>query len=150
MTDCATALLLGLPRLTSRHNEKDDDDATITVEGVKIDASEEDTIIVDGSTDSDDVTQLAVSDRPFAYPNVLVLPIGRRPLLPGIIHPFMVSPPYLTHHRGRAEFPCTATRQLRPSLPSTQSQKLSLIASSGIGRPLPSLQLNAAAEHSSV
>ena len=50
-------------------------------------------VVVDvEAMETQQVTEIAVSDRPFSYPNVLVLPIGRRPLLPGIIHPFMVLP----------------------------------------------------------
>ena len=33
------------------------------------------------------------ADSPFQFPNLLTLGIGRRPLLPGIIHPFKVDDP---------------------------------------------------------
>merc|ERR1712159_28231 len=36
---------------------------------------------------------LAVDDSPFQFPDLLTLGIGRRPLLPGIIHPFKIEDP---------------------------------------------------------
>lgn len=53
--------------------------------------------------ETQEVTELAVSDRPFNYKNVLVLPIGRRPLLPGIIHPFLVEDPEIIEALARAK-----------------------------------------------
>lgn len=52
--------------------------------------------------DAQHVTAVAVPDQSFSYPNVLVLPIGRRPLLPGIIHPFMIEDPVIVEQLIKA------------------------------------------------
>ena len=73
----------------SQDGEDEDPEASVIVDG---DAMSDESVVVDvDAMETQQVTEIAVSDRPFSYPNVLVLPIGRRPLLPGIIHPFVVS-----------------------------------------------------------
>lgn len=46
--------------------------------------------VVDGNVESDG---LVVDEQPLEFPDLMALGIGRRPLLPGIIHPFKVTDP---------------------------------------------------------
>merc|ERR1712166_301005 len=47
-------------------------------------------VVIDQKADDSDVS-LAVDDAPLKFPDLMALGIGRRPLMPGIIHPFKVT-----------------------------------------------------------
>jgi len=94
--------LFGQPRFMSTIDNSGEDDDPPKKDDGEDDIIDEETpqrVVVDVETGdvteqtTEEVTEIAVSDRPFSYSNMLVLAIGRRPLLPGIIHPFLVEDP---------------------------------------------------------